>query len=815
MAHWPATALGAALAAACAGLAVAVPSASPAGPGVWTNVEGPNPLAPSTQAAATRGQDGSLFAAFTDVNGDLAVSRIGAGGNRLSTEVAIADASNAAQPAIVRDPTTGALRVMYGGFRSPPDESGTWSATAPAIGTPWSSVAKIANLSSPVTVAAVGSAGTVFLGQAGGDVSLHSGTNPTDPDHVYQAACCSQEAGLAVDGASGAPHLAWITGSPKRSLNVRQGAASTGAPVGGALQAPGLGGTAADAIIEQMVPISGRVGAPGVYAAYGDRDGDAGELLLWRVGDARPRQVAIVDGNITHPALAPAPDGSLWIMWYEDTLTDKIAARQLRPDGATLGPITRLDPPPSPVFESIGQILGVAQAGRLDLLASGSQQHIYHSQVLAVPSQGGGGVAGGLSGRVTQTDGAPVPNAPVEACPQPTGLCLSVYTDADGRYRFDGLRPASYLVTAWTPPRSFLERTAREGLSRVVAGRQLTGQDIVMPGPLRVPKNVALFGPGVQLVDGVVVIRRDKPLVIGIYQGDDIDRSHITIDNKREAPEIIGCWDCPPKPEVSKPMTKAKDWQLPPCFGGLCHEPLPKPNWWVTITVAELQLGSRDGFTTCYHAHNSQTGRIGTFCFTTWIDPSGFVRTTRKKGLPGAKVVLFRSGAPAGPFAQVESGSAIMAPQNRRNPDRTDALGHFGWDVLSGYYKVRATHKGCSSPSNRRQKFVDTRIYEIPPPVTDIDLRLRCPPPPVSKKKPKLAGRARVGRRLKCSPGKWRNKPRRYDYLWQRGRAPIYRAAKRNYRLSKADRSKKISCVVRAGNSYGNTIARSKRVRVR
>jgi hypothetical protein len=310
------------------------------------------------------------------------------------------------------------------------------------------------------------------------------------------------------------------------------------------------------------------------------------------------------------------------------------------------------------------------------------------------------------------------------------------------------------------------------------------------------------------------VIRRNEKQVVAAYWGDDIDRSRITMTN--DGPETVGCEpDCPP-PVVEKEMTKHDvivdpDW----CFVNpeACNKK-PAPNWWVELTVAELQLGSKNGFTTCLHAYNE--GRlIHTFCYTTWIDPSGFVRTTLKKELPGAKVVLFRSGAAAGPFEQVKNGSAIMAPQNRRNPDTTDALGHFGWDVVSGYYKVRATHTGCTSASDRKRKYVETKVYAIPPPVTDIDLRMRCPSPPVRKKSPGIAGKARVGRPLTCSPGKWRNKPKRFDYVWQRGRAPILGALKRRYRLSKADRGKKVSCLVRAGNPYGNTIVRSKSVRVR
>ncbi|MGH2754406.1 MAG: hypothetical protein ACRDLB_08210, partial [Actinomycetota bacterium] len=113
------------------------------------------------------------------------------------------------------------------------------------------------------------------------------------------------------------------------------------------------------------------------------------------------------------------------------------------------------------------------------------------------------------------------------------------------------------------------------------------------------------------------------------------------------------------------------------------------------------------------------------------------------------------------------------------------------------------------------QKTVSTQVYEIPPPVTDIDLRLRCPPPPIKKKIPKITGEARVGERLTCSTGKWRNKPTGYDFLWQRGSAPIIGATKKLYRPTTDDVGRKLSCLVRARNSYGNNLARSKNVLTR
>ncbi|MDP1806637.1 MAG: hypothetical protein Q8K72_15780, partial [Acidimicrobiales bacterium] len=75
----------------------------------------------------------------------------------------------------------------------------------------------------------------------------------------------------------------------------------------------------------------------------------------------------------------------------------------------------------------------------------------------------------------------------------------------------------------------------------------------------------------------------------------------------------------------------------------------------------------------------------------------------------------------------VPDGSAIMSPSNRKNPDVTDAFGHFGWDVIAGYYTVRATKAGCHNPANPGQAFVETAVMTIPPPVTDLDLVLECP----------------------------------------------------------------------------------------
>jgi len=108
-----------------------------------------------------------------------------------------------------------------------------------------------------------------------------------------------------------------------------------------------------------------------------------------------------------------------------------------------------------------------------------------------------------------------------------------------------------------------------------------------------------------------------------------------------------------------------------------------------------------------------------------YIDPSGTVLDENGDPIEGATVTLLRSDSSAGPFEAVPNGSEIMSPSNRTNPDLTDADGFFHWDVIAGFYKVRAEKAGCTS--------AETAVLTIPPPALNLELRLNCsggPPPP-------------------------------------------------------------------------------------
>ena len=114
-----------------------------------------------------------------------------------------------------------------------------------------------------------------------------------------------------------------------------------------------------------------------------------------------------------------------------------------------------------------------------------------------------------------------------------------------------------------------------------------------------------------------------------------------------------------------------------------------------------------------------------------WSSASTSIRagtsgTHSARRVADATVELLRSANPAGPFMPVPNGSAVMSPSNRTNSDLTDADGHFGWDVVAGYYKVRASKDGCVSNADRSAEFAETHVMTIPPPVTNLDIRLYC-----------------------------------------------------------------------------------------
>jgi hypothetical protein len=126
-------------------------------------------------------------------------------------------------------------------------------------------------------------------------------------------------------------------------------------------------------------------------------------------------------------------------------------------------------------------------------------------------------------------------------------------------------------------------------------------------------------------------------------------------------------------------------------------------------------------------AGQSQSGQDGELDLPMgYVDPSGTVYARVGHGslvpLAGATVTLevkTRRG-----FRAVANGSAVMSPSNRRDPDRTDSMGTFGWDVLPGIYRVAVTHPGCSAARSKRAL---SRVVVVPPPALHMRIVVICP----------------------------------------------------------------------------------------
>jgi Cellulose binding domain/Glycosyl hydrolase family 12 len=158
---------------------------------------------------------------------------------------------------------------------------------------------------------------------------------------------------------------------------------------------------------------------------------------------------------------------------------------------------------------------------------------------------------------------------------------------------------------------------------------------------------------------------------------------------------------------IDVPMTR----DITGVFHGTVTAPYPSHDW-ATVTIT----------TNCSGVVTVQPP-INVF-----IDPAGTVKDTKGNPIVGAKVTLYRSGSANGTFTMVPDGDkAIMSDKNRKNPDFTGQHGNFSWDVIAGFYKVRAEATGCYKPGNSAQTYVESAVYQVPPPALGIDLVLECP----------------------------------------------------------------------------------------
>jgi hypothetical protein len=300
-----------------------------------------------------------------------------------------------------------------------------------------------------------------------------------------------------------------------------------------------------------------------------------------------------------------------------------------------------------------------------------------------------GGTITGTIYRNAATPGNELLGAFVQVCGT-QGACNLSSTSASGTYSVSGLAPDVYTVKAFPPAGTNLS-TGTSAPITIVDAETVGDADIVLEGPVPPPAGTTItsryVNPG-----GMPIVYWNEPLTL----------------------TTSGCEGG----SASYPLTLASGNVIR--SGAMTEGPVG------TYTAAIAALYPDHGDARVDIAISCPDGSSSQFAFAIYIDPSGLVRTVDGDPVVGATVTLFRSDSAAGPFEQVPDGSGLMSVANRTNPDLTDAGGHFGWDVVAGFYKVRAQKDGCASPDDPQSPFVETAVLTIPPPVTDLDLRLAC-----------------------------------------------------------------------------------------
>ena len=357
-------------------------SAAAGPPGQWTRFAGT--VVNFAEPGMARTSDGVLHVVYTRKAGtkeELVHVSVSPAGKVGSESVAVGTWSSMSHPDLLRMPD-GSLRVFFGGIRSTnPGETNNAmnTATAPASGASWSlqpGKAAQATYAYATSYAGAGLAknGTPISSWAGSPgLGFHYGVDPSKPDgKIPQSGCCLYHPDVGVDSASG---QAWIgfTSNESASPGVFVNAIGPGGAEGGRKLAPGA--LSGKNFLQPIgrTPITGRIGAAGVFLAYGQGYPTFSTVAVWRVDTSKPQLVLKASGA-KHASVAAAPEGRLWVMW---DVGGKVYATRTNHAATRVGPLSAIKPPGS---GSVYELDGEGSAGPLDLVANDGQG-LWHQQV--------------------------------------------------------------------------------------------------------------------------------------------------------------------------------------------------------------------------------------------------------------------------------------------------------------------------------------------------------------------------------------------------------------------------------------------------
>lgn len=301
---------------------------------------------------------------------------------------------------------------------------------------------------------------------------------------------------------------------------------------------------------------------------------------------------------------------------------------------------------------------------------------------------------GSLTGHVSRTDSdspSGTGGLTVQVCPAvpEEDPCPRVVTNPAGRYRIAGLPEGTHLVTVHSPGGSAALPVTSAPLP-VRDGVDLRVDDLVLTDPLPLPGDTDITHLRVE--QGVPVLDANRPLDLTV----------------RRCPGADAAW------ELSTGGTVTRSGRL---------RESPAGTYTTALTpLAPLHGPAEVSLTlTCPGQDSTRT------TFTVDIDTPALVVDTDGLPLPGVSLTLLTASDGRGDFEPVPAGSALLSPIHRDNPATSTAEGHFGWDAVSGYYKVRATKEGCSDPYDHDDDIVETGVLVVPPRAGGFRVTLYCP----------------------------------------------------------------------------------------
>jgi hypothetical protein len=351
------------------------------GPTTWTMISGGH--VPSiNEPGLFRTGDGMLHVAYGQGPGStsttLAWANVGESGRLLGRgTIRSAWGQFSKDPKLVAGPNGGIRAVFFGLGQSAPYDAGRiYTATAGVAGRDWSLAPGALTYEDATTygtaalaipgqnpIAAFPENADIYWRQADGQ------TMPTTPDnHLSNGGCCAYATDLARDDRTGQVLLGWYSSkADARGVFVKRLRPTAGPKV----RAPGSG-----ADPHQTVALSGRRGAPGVYAAYCGGTLCQNGVRLWRVGARKSLLVPRSAGADT-VAIAPAPFGRLWVVWEKND-THKVYATLTNTKATRFGAVRV-------VKSGRANVFGIAAAGgatrRVDIVINGGSA-LFHRQLL-------------------------------------------------------------------------------------------------------------------------------------------------------------------------------------------------------------------------------------------------------------------------------------------------------------------------------------------------------------------------------------------------------------------------------------------------